>query len=155
MTWIGVKERMPEDGQWIVAGNDTDSISFQDSCWVGRFFSGNIETKEFSVNFAAEFTHWQSLPEPPAEDQMQKLVAKPAELEWVLRELKRGKEQIWKPCGCYTTQSCECESPPRSHQPRGIYWEPDKRFRVYYAGRVMEWEDFRKANEPEHQYAEC
>lgn len=63
--WISVKERLPEDGQKIIA-------AFRDSGgWIvdqARYSNGEFDFASWAYVWADNITHWTPLPEPPMED---------------------------------------------------------------------------------------
>ena len=65
MEWISIKDRLPEDNQWIVfcvSGCDESLCGCYDSVFKKEFFVGLVSKDSYSMD---NITHWIPLPEPP------------------------------------------------------------------------------------------
>lgn len=64
--WISVNERLPEDGQRVLAhglGGRMVTAIWKEHDPVGEFLAYSYFTEELET--AEEITHWQELPSPP------------------------------------------------------------------------------------------
>lgn len=64
--WISVKERLPKDGQKVIA-------AFRDGGGVivdqARYSNGEFDFADWAYVWDENITHWTPLPEPPKEEQ--------------------------------------------------------------------------------------
>lgn len=63
MSWISVKDKLPNPKQWVLwlDGNKTMHAPFVHIDYIN-------ERQEACVNYLHNYTHWQPLPEPPSDD---------------------------------------------------------------------------------------
>lgn len=62
--WISVKERLPEEGQRVLAW---DGYKIYDCAHCGDVWIETVD--DWSINTNDPVTHWMVLPEPPKEDE--------------------------------------------------------------------------------------
>ena len=60
--WISVKDRLPEHGQTVLAW-EVSGFVYVDN------YDGEHDIFKIAYNNGGTVTHWQSLPEPPKEDE--------------------------------------------------------------------------------------
>lgn len=62
--WISVKERLPENGQKIIAAFRGSGGQVADQA---RYSNGEFDFASWAYVWADNITHWMPLPEPPKE----------------------------------------------------------------------------------------
>lgn len=60
MEWISVKDKMPDENEWIYLGNS----NYQLVTW-GVFLNGKFVNPDLNYFEILDVTHWMPLPEPP------------------------------------------------------------------------------------------
>ena len=63
--WIGVGERLPENGQKIIAAFRDSGGQVADQA---RYSNGEFDFASWAYVWADNITHWMPLPEPPKEE---------------------------------------------------------------------------------------
>lgn len=63
--WISVKERLPENGQKIIAAFRDSGGQVADQA---RYSNGEFDFASWAYVWADNITHWMPLPEPPKEE---------------------------------------------------------------------------------------
>lgn len=65
MRWISVKERLPEDGQKIIAAFRDGGGRIVDQA---RYSNGEFDFASWAYVWGDNVTHWMPLPQPPEEE---------------------------------------------------------------------------------------
>jgi len=60
MEWINIKDRMPEEGEWIIIGS-TEYPAIETAMWL----EGKYVLPDFGYLPRPDTTHWMPLPETP------------------------------------------------------------------------------------------
>lgn len=64
--WIGVKERLPKDGQKVIAAFRNEEGMIVDQT---RYSNGEFDFANWAYVWDENITHWMPLPQPPKEEQ--------------------------------------------------------------------------------------